>query len=119
MALPYLITPSITPIYKNNPGVSYIDLNSNYKITKGFARFFNIIEYTYLGIIRYSDVDVMKDFGVDLNNCHSIRHMTNKLEHNAYWFGVFSALRYGENWLVQQIIGFLFPIYKYIHNSPM
>jgi hypothetical protein len=86
----FLMSPSVSPIFRNNPGYSVIDLTCLDSQPKVIDYHWRFLEFS--GFIKdtshvsISTVQPMVDFGVDINDYKSVRRMDNfmLLDHSLY-----------------------------------
>ena len=66
------LTPSVSPIYSNNPSFTIVDL-VDFKINLVNTWSFLLTEYTLFGSKRWNEINWTTKFGVDFNNSDKIR----------------------------------------------
>lgn len=74
-----LATPSLSPIFDNNPGYSLLDISdTNSHIVQLRWRFLQLYSYIFLKFKSYTTVDTESLFDVDLNSVDSIRQFVSR-----------------------------------------
>eukprot|EP00347_Sterkiella_histriomuscorum_P008268 403345729 len=108
-----LATPSISPIFNNNPGYSVLELSdSNNEVTDMKWRFLQLYSYIFMKYKSFSTIDTEELFDIDVNSVDSIRSYVNRQQTDSNFFGVVMTAKLGYNWIFQQMGGLLFPLGK-------
>jgi hypothetical protein len=68
----FLITPSMTPLFYNNPGYTVLDIE-NGLVSNLKMRFFQLFEYTFFSTKRFTTTHFESEFGISINEPNSIR----------------------------------------------
>ena len=106
-------SPSVSPIFNNNPGYSVMDLNAaSGEVVDLKWRYLQLYSYIFLKYKSFATVNPLSLFGIDINKPESVRSYVSSLQSNANLFGVSMAAKVGYNWIFQQMSGLLFPIGK-------
>jgi len=78
-----MIMPAISPIYGQNPGYGLLQIDtSDYTIQEMSFRFFQLENYFRMGISLYRDLNIMSEYGVDLNSPTNVRSFNEGLMYN-------------------------------------
>ncbi len=100
------MTPSVSPIYLNNPGYSVIDVDSlnsdmGKRIKNVDWRFFQLYEYILTRVVSTSFItfDPQAVYGVEFSNALSVRKFISKMKSDGNLFGVYMASKMGYRWL--------------------
>jgi hypothetical protein len=72
-------TPSVSPIFGNNPGYSFFELNEDNTFKTLNWRFFMLQEYTFFKHVEFKTVDPQKQFSINLNDNQSIRNFADSM----------------------------------------
>jgi hypothetical protein len=67
-----LVTPSLTPLFYNNPGYTVADFNKGI-VSNLHMRHFQLFEYIFLSSKRFTTIDFESLFGFSINQPDSIR----------------------------------------------
>jgi len=98
-----IVSPSISPVYNNNPGYSelvlYYDDEYNLKIQSLNFHFWNLMQYILFRSDTWHKIEVMETFGVDLNKVDSIRDLYQRMMNNPIEYSRFEAMQYGLDWI--------------------
>ena len=68
-----IINPAVSPIYDNNPGYGWLELNSDNSIKSLLFPFLQLEDYHRLGLTQFQTFDLMRNTGMDLNSVDSVR----------------------------------------------
>jgi len=104
MQLKILVSPSISPVYYNNPGFSLFEVNwdgtlQTFKIADMKYHFFDLLNYLLFRTKQYREINVQSSLGVDVNSADSIRDMTQKMMNNMQMFTKYESVCYGlDSW---------------------
>ncbi|TNV78753.1 hypothetical protein FGO68_gene3108 [Halteria grandinella] len=114
--IPLILTPSVSPIYYNNPGYSIMDFDQNngYSTSLVNWRFFQLYEYTLTRTLSTSFIttDPQALFNVHFSDAATIQTLQTRLSRDAQLFGVYLAAKMGYRWLFQQGGGLFYPLAK-------
>ena len=83
-----IANPSISPIFKNNPGYSVLSLEDNYgcDIDSLEWRYLQLYMYIFMRLRSYSHIDVASKFNLDLNSADSIRKYVQRQSSDSQFF---------------------------------
>lgn len=120
LSVPLLVTTSITPIYRNNPGFTTLEIKLNSTIGKSkhfqfgplLTETFQLQYYMLFGVKAWAQV-VHKDlYGLDINDFTSLRSLPNFLQ-NSMDLGAFDGYNAGfDKYVSEALYGFVFyPLY--------
>jgi hypothetical protein len=117
--LPMFLTPSVSPIYLNNPGYSVVDLElgaatREKRVSMVNWRFFQLYEYTVTRTVASSFLTINPEelYGIKLGDASSIRKLVAKMQSDSNLFAVYLASKMGYRWLFQQAAGLTYPLAK-------
>ena len=104
--VPILISPSVSPIFMNNPAFSRLDISESGEI-KVHSRFLQLQYYLVLGVEIWTKVQP-EEYGLNLNNPSSLRSYFSKI-HSSSEFGKLIGWEFGfDKFLRTVIIGDIF-----------
>lgn len=63
-----VISPAISPIYMNNPGYGVLHFSAKNGIEKLIFQFFQLEDFSRLGVLDFAEYDIMRYTGMDLND---------------------------------------------------
>jgi len=83
-----IISPSCSPIFNNNPGYSYLEMDeSTGEVTEIKWRYLQLYMYIFMKLKSYSEVDPEDLLKIDVNDVTSIRELNNRISGDANLFG--------------------------------
>ena len=77
-----VISPAISPIYMNNPGYGVFHFSAKNGIEKLIFQFFQLEDFSRLGVVDFAEYDIMRYTGMDLNDANSVRDYLEGLYYN-------------------------------------
>ena len=92
------MTPSISLIYNNNPSFTVIELE-NSKISEAISWSFDLTAYTFFRGQRWTKIDWLKEFGIDLNDGNTVKELFQRMMNDQYLFNKYEAACYGMSWI--------------------
>lgn len=112
------LSPSVSPIFGNNPGYSIIDFNQNFTSTLVNWRFLQLYEYAVTQSVYLSMITVHPQilFNVRFSDPTSVRKFASRMQRNANLFGSYMATKMGYNWFFQMAAGLLYPLVKMFYE---
>jgi len=116
MNLKVIISPSISPVYYNNPGYTFFELEwqddlNYFKIMEVSFRYFSLMQYILFRSDNWNHYDVMKEMGIDLNSADSIRDMYQRFMNNVEMYSKFESMCFGLDWWSRKFYSFVAPLY--------
>ena len=78
MAYSTFITPSISPIYNNNPSFTHLELE-NQKVKEAISYSFDLTAYTLYQGKSWTKIDWQTEFGIDLNDGKTIKNLYQRM----------------------------------------
>ena len=109
--MPILLTPSVSPIFYNNPGYTIIDVEDG-ETKMVHWRHLQLYQYAVTRLKSFSTIRPQSLFNVRFSDPYSIRYFTNKLQTDANLFGQYMAAKMGYGWLGQTAGSVLYPLSK-------
>jgi len=68
------ISPSISPVYRNQPSYTLLQLDNQSRTVTGLNSWsFNLQNYRLYQGKRWTEIDWINDFGIDFNDANSMR----------------------------------------------
>lgn len=119
MNLTYVIfqSPSITPIYNNNPSYSMVEMSADQQITEVTSQSLQLYRsILYNATDSWTTIKWSNDFGVNLNSAESVRELYQKMMHDSALFYEFEAKAYGLAWYETQMHRFFSVFYEFWNN---
>ena len=112
-SVPFLITPSMSPVYNNNPGYTVIEIDqSTHAFVQVLVHSLQLQYYITLNQNIWTQEDPLKTYNLDYNNPLSLRNYFNFVQ-TPRNFGAFLGFEFGFDPFVRNfIIGdILMPLY--------
>ena len=117
LQLVQVISPAISPIYKNNPGYGKLTFSAEQGVHSLIFRFFQLEDLQRLGVLKFIDYDLMGVTGVDLNDATSVRTYLNSLFYNMQAYAQYIARNMGLRDFLAQGSQFFWPFFSKIYND--
>ena len=95
------LTPSISPIYNNNPSFTIIEL-VNQKILESKSWSFDLSSYTFFRGENWREIDWIEEFKIDFNDGSTIRDLYQRMENDPYLFNKYESMCYGMTWVEEK-----------------
>jgi hypothetical protein len=125
LLIPIYLSPSVSPIFFNNPGYSVLDLtepspvslirpSAAYQSKALSWRFLQLYEYSVTRMVKPAMITVhpQKLFDLTLTSAESVRGFVDRMETDGGLFGRYMAAKSGYRRLAQEITSILFPLLK-------
>ena len=96
-------SPSISPVYYNNPGYSFIHLDQNLQVEEITLRFLRLYMLDFVfGTRHWNEYKLSQEMGgIDLNSATQIRGYYQKMMNNPAIWGDFESLVLGHDRVVR------------------
>ena len=122
MELAIIVSPSISPIYFNNPGFTMLEMSwdttlNTFQIDNLFYHFFDLLNYVLFRTKSYRKIDVQKQLSVNVNSVDSIRQMTQSMMNNMQFYTKYESICYGLDSWAQTIFYSLAMFYLVLPDS--
>jgi len=113
--LKIIATPSISPVYENNPAYTiaeFVTDGGEIQISEVNMHNFNIFLYMVLGVARFQSYNLSTVFGgVDLNSATQIRSHVESMMLNPQKFMLYFSRVLGYDWITEKMMQLLTPYY--------
>lgn len=93
-SLPFLVTPSVSPVYMNNPGYTTLSIKDNKISENPKVNSLQLIYNILFNVKLWSTMDPNQEFGIDFNNPSSFRNYFSFIQ-TPQEFGNLLAHEYG------------------------
>jgi len=104
-----VITTSISPIFINNPGYSFLSLDSQGRITDISYRFFQLWQYVLTRQIAFYELHPESQWGIKFSDPSTIRALDQRLLSDSGFFAAFMASKLGFPPFFQEVAKEIFP----------
>lgn len=91
----FLISPSVSPIFNNNPGTSILDLTPDAKVANLTWRFLDFQTFITTNKTAFREINPPKLYGIDLNSYQSVERMDDRLIVDEAFFETYARSRTG------------------------
>ena len=104
-------SPSISPVYDNNPGYSFIELDdSDYKVNEITLKFLRLYVVDFMfGARVWNEIKLSLEMGIDLNDASQIRSYYQKMMNNPSKWADFESITLGHGLVTRVISKALMP----------
>ena len=112
--LKFLVSPSITPVYFNDPGFTVVHLNTDretgaLKVQEISLNFFSLDNIFMYGQPVWRLFKVSEYLGINIDSAEQLREYWQKMMNNPQIWAQYETLQFGKDWLTSQMVQFVQP----------